>query len=67
MELASLIKFAFVLKSREKKVGYESQLLFFTPCEELHGSSIFSKLSPNYGLVQPHLDKLNLQLLTLIN
>jgi len=34
-------------------------LLFFTPCEELDGSSIFTKLSANYNVVQKYVDKID--------
>lgn len=31
-------------------------MLFFTPCEELNGASIFAKLSSNYNIAQPYVD-----------
>lgn len=34
-------------------------ILFFTPCEELNGASIFTKLSANYNIVQPYVEQID--------
>lgn len=34
-------------------------MMFFTPCEELKGSSLFMKLSANYNLIQPYVEKID--------
>jgi hypothetical protein len=50
MEIASLIRFAFI-KHAQHSTGINKSLLFFTPCEEMKGGSIFSKLSNNYDVI----------------
>jgi len=34
-------------------------MIFFTPCEELDGSNIFTKLSANYNVVQKYIEKID--------
>ena len=52
MEIASLMRLSLINSPQPQKINYNKMLLFFTPCEELDGSSIFSKLSANYNVVQ---------------
>ena len=42
-------------------------LLFFIPCEELNGGSIFSELSANYNIINPYIDKIDVQLIDEMN
>ena len=42
-------------------------LHFFTPCEELDGSSIFTKLSANYNVVQKYIDKIDANFIDYLN
>ena len=44
MEIASLTRFALLNKSKNNKENL-SNLVFFTPCEELDGGSVFSRMS----------------------
>ena len=67
LELASLKKFAFIQKSREQKHGLNNLLLFFTPCEEFNGGSMFSMLAENYRLIQPFVENINEELINHIN
>ena len=50
MEIASLMRYAF-LKTCRGATGRCKSLLFFTPCEELNGGSIFQKLAANYNVI----------------
>ena len=53
MEIASLPRFVFIVKIVEsgKQQNLDRSILFFTPCEELEGASIFTKLSSNYNII----------------
>ena len=42
-----------------KKSDINKTLLFFTPCEELAGGSVFSLLSFNINIIQPYIDKVD--------
>jgi hypothetical protein len=66
MEIASLTKYAFIRKARNMQ-GLSKCLLFFTPCEEMNGGSVFSKLAANYNIIQPYLDKIDGTLINLMN
>lgn len=66
MEIASLIRFAFI-KHAQNSLGVNRSLLFFTPCEEMKGGSIFSKLSNNYDVIQPYIEKVDAQFIKLLN
>jgi hypothetical protein len=67
MDISSLVKYVFIVKQREQKQSLNYLLLFFTPCEELSGGSMFSVLSENYRLIQPCVDKVNADLINQIN
>lgn len=66
MEIASLIRYAF-LKTCRGATGRCKSLLFFTPCEELNGGSIFQKLAANYNLIQPYIDKIDAHFIDYLN
>ena len=55
MEIASLVRYVFVRYAKSQS-GCKRMMLFFTPCEELNGASIFAKLSSNYNICQPYVD-----------
>jgi len=42
-------------------------LIFFTPCEELDGSSIFTKLSANYDIIQKYIEKIDSHFIEYMN
>ena len=67
MELASLIRFSFIKKTQEQQGGINQQLLFFLPCEELKGGSIFQKLSFNYNVIQPYIEKIDSEFIKILN
>ena len=50
MEIASLARYVFICKAK-KSQNFSQNLMFFTPCEELQGGSVFSKLSANYKVI----------------
>lgn len=58
MEISSLIRYAFMRKAKVQK-GLNKAFLFFTPCEELNGGSVFSKLSGDYDVIQPYVEKID--------
>lgn len=66
MEIASLIRFAFINQALNSD-GSDRELLFFMPCEELKGSSVFSKLSSNYDVIKPYIEKVDQSFITLLN
>jgi len=51
MEIASLSKYLFFQDSVDNTIELNKAILFFTPCEELEGGSIFSKLASNYNVI----------------
>jgi hypothetical protein len=67
MELASLIKYAIIRKDKDCKVKRNNLMLFFTPCEELDGASMFCILAPSYKLIKPIVEKINEELIIDIN
>ena len=44
MDIASLNRYAFIQHAKRVK-GLQNTLLFFLPCEELQGASMFSTLA----------------------
>ena len=42
-------------------------LLFFTPCEELDGSNIFTKISEDYDVVQKYVEKIDANFIEYLN
>ena len=42
-------------------------LLFFMPCEELTGGSIFQRLSSNYKCIQPYIEKVDASFIDHLN
>ena len=65
MEIASLARYAFIKKAESDE--QKKLLLFFFPCEELKGGSIFTKLSTDLNVVQPYIQKIDPDLIELIN
>jgi len=45
----------------------DKMMMFFIPCEELTGGSIFTKLSANYNLVQPFVEKIDESFIDYLN
>jgi hypothetical protein len=43
------------------------QLLFFTPCEELAGGSIFTKLSFDFNVIQPFVEMIDAEFIDHLN
>ena len=66
MEIASLKRFAFI-RSAKYSNDYKVNILFFTPTEELNGGNIFAKVSSNYSVMQPFLDKIDSDFIKLMN
>ena len=66
MEIASIKRFAFI-KHAEQLDNHNKGMLFFTPAEELHGANIFAKLSSNYAVIQPYIDMIDGEFITLMN
>ena len=66
MEVASFRRFAF-MKRAMKEEGINRLLLFFTPCEELAGGSIFTKLSFDFNVIQPYVEQIDAQFLEILN
>jgi len=46
-----MARYAFIRHSGSYQ-GMNKMLLFFSPCEELDGASIFTKLSANYNITE---------------
>lgn len=69
MELASLIRYAFIKQvvNNSSHNNIENLLLFFTPCEEMKGGSIFTKLSSNYDIIQPYIEKIDAKFIDIMN
>lgn len=59
MEIASLKRYVFIVNVKNSNNQLKKSLLFFTPSEELYGSTIFSKLSNNYSVIQPYLERID--------
>ena len=66
MEIASLIRFCFIMRA-EMLHQKQRQLLFFTPCEELNGGSIFSMLAGEHNIVKPYLEKIDPDFINIMN
>jgi hypothetical protein len=66
MEIASLKRFVFI-RSAKYSNDYKAHLLFFTPAEELNGGNIFAKVSSNYSVMQPYLEKIDADFIKLMN
>ena len=66
MEIASFARFAFVDKAKNS-TDQDRNLLFFTPCEELHGGTILQKLAETYDIIKPYLETIEPELLELMN
>jgi len=56
IEIASLRRYVSIVNVINNQNDSNRPLLFFTPCEELEGASIFSKLSSNYNIIQPYIE-----------
>lgn len=69
MEIASLIRYAFIKQAIQiaSHNSIDNLLLFFTPCEEMKGGSIFSKLSSNYDIIQPYIEKIDAKFIDIMN
>ena len=60
MEIASLSRYVFIKNvTMNNQQGMNRMILFFTPCEELEGASIFTKLSSNYNIIQPYVEQID--------
>ena len=66
MELASFARFVFILHSKDQNDS-NKDLLFFTPCEELHGGNLLYELASEYELIKPYLEKIDMELIDLMN
>lgn len=66
MEIASLIRYAFIKRAKDS-TGINKSLLFFTPCEEMKGGSMFSKISNNYDVIQPYIEKIDTNFIKTLN
>jgi len=66
MEIASLKRFVFIRLARVLE-DTNKKMLFFTPTEELHGGNMFSKMSNNYAVIQPYIEMIDGEFITLMN
>lgn len=66
MEIGSLIRYVSI-KSWRIMNSNNDTIAFFTPCEELKGSSIFSQLSHDYNLISPYLERVDTSLIQRMN
>jgi len=66
MEIASFARFVNILYSKDQ-VDVNKDLLFFTPCEELHGGNLLYYLASEYELIKPFLEKIDVNLIDLMN
>lgn len=66
MEIASLKRYCCLRQAKWSK-DQSVNLLFFTPTEELKGGNIFSKVSSNYSIMQPYLEKIDGDFIKLMN
>ena len=53
MDVANLSRYVFI-KNAKNHMDYNKMILFFAPCEELKGSSVFAKLSYNFNIIMPY-------------
>ena len=65
MEIASFQRFVKLVAFNKSEIN--KTLLFFTPCEELAGGSIFSLLSFNINIIQPYIDKVDQSFIEFMN
>lgn len=67
MEISSLTRFAIFNKTINSNAQGSNDLkkclLFFTPCEELDGGSIFSRMAQNFNVIQPYIEKIDSDLI----
>ena len=66
MEIASFSKYVQIARI-SKRSDFNKTLLFFTPCEELAGASIFSLLSFDINIIQPYIDKVDETFIDIMN
>lgn len=66
MDIASLRRFAIIRKAKSDQ-GLHNTLMFFMPCEELNGGSLFSKLAFDLNIIQPYLEKIDVEFIQLMN
>jgi hypothetical protein len=66
MEIASLQRYCH-LRNQETKNENEMALFFFTPAEELKGGNIFSRVSSNFSIMQPYLEKIDAEFIDIMN
>jgi hypothetical protein len=66
MDLATLQRYVFISRA-SKSNDVRRSLLFFMPCEELDGGSIFSYSAKNFNLIQPFLDQINGSFIMMLN
>lgn len=67
MDIASLTRFAFLTGANLDNSGILNTLMFFLPCEELNGGSIFTKLAFDLNIIQPYLEKIDVEFINLMN
>ena len=60
------MRYVFIKNSRNHQ-GMDKMLMFFTPCEELNGGSMFSKLAANYNIIQPFVEKIDAHFIEYMN
>ena len=66
MEMASLRKYAQINGSKIKD-DQGRMVLFFTPSEELSGGSLFSRVSSNFKIIHPYLEKIDSDFISIMN
>jgi len=66
MEIASLVRYCLIRKPKHQKL-HNRTLAFFTPCEELDGGSVFSRLSGDFNVIQPYLDSIDTDFIEQLN
>ena len=66
MDIASMARYAFIRHSGSYQ-GMNKMLLFFSPCEELDGASIFTKLSANYNITELYVKQIDSYFIEYLN
>ena len=66
MDIASLARYAFISLANTY-TDMNQMMLFFTPCEELQGGSIFMKLSANYNIVRKYVERIDVNFVKHLN
>ena len=61
------MRLSLIASENNELTSQNKMLLFFTPCEELDGSNIFTKLSENYDIVQKYIEKIDANFIEYLN